>query len=62
MAPEMLYYTVALQNEGQRSAAAEETDPGEGADRPKPTHTTSVQGTPHMDHNNIEVYPSLFVF
>lgn len=62
MEPEMLYFTVAQQNEGQRAAAAEETDPGEGADRPKPTHIASVQGTSHMDHYGTTVCSSVFVF
>lgn len=54
MEPEMLDCTVALQDEGQHSAAAEETDPGErpAAGRPRPAHATSVQGKPHTGHNN----------
>lgn len=58
----MLYFAVAQQNEGQRAAAAEETDPGEGADRSKPTHIASVQGTSNMDHYDTKVCSSLVVF
>ena len=42
----VLCSTVALQSEGQHSAAAEETQPGEraGAERQRPALTKSVQG------------------